>query len=244
MYNKNCNKVTEYKNVTLKYLKGGYTMAVQNNKTSLDLTSIHLEKIAKSKRAKYNSLLQGVKYSDGNKATVSDSARALVIKYENETFVDTFNNIHSLEPMDVSSYPNVDRIIPNDEAVPNAVTIEHSTIKEMLTNLRQFKKLKIKNIAITFEESSEATQCYLESIQTDPFEVETDIKLYLGSIEKVEGYKVKLNTEFFLNMIQFVKDTKEQATFKFGAPLMPIVCEHTLEDRFSYQYILCPVRIY
>lgn len=219
-------------------------MAVQTKKTGLELTRKHLEKIAKAKRNKGREILQGVKYSEGTKATVTDSYRALVINYENETFEDSLINLRTLTHMDISTHPDVERLIPNDEAVPNALTIEHEKIKAMLTNLRQFKKLKIKNIAISFEESSDATQCYLESIQTDYEEVETDIKLHLGSIEKVKGYKVKLNTEYFLNIIQFVKDTKEQATFKFGTSLMPIVCESRLADKFSFQYILCPVRTY
>lgn len=227
-----------------KYLKGGNTVVEQIKKSSLELTRKHLEKIAKSKSLSAREILQGVKYSDGNIATVTDSHRALIINYEHETFTDSLINLRTSLPMDISVYPDVERVIPNGDVVPNIITIERTKIKEMLTQLRKIKKLKIKNIIINFEESADGTKCYLESIQTKPYEATTDIKLYLGSIEKIKEYKVTVNTDYFLNLIQFVKDTKEQATFKFGTSMMPFVCEGTLDDRFSYKYCICPVRIY
>ena len=54
--------------------------------------------------------MKGVKYLDGNKATVTDSHRALIIQYDNETFEDSLTNIKTLESMEIDRYPDVDRI--------------------------------------------------------------------------------------------------------------------------------------
>lgn len=220
-------------------------MTVQNKKTDLELTRKHLEKIAKSKSTKYRDCLQGVKYSGGNKATVTDSHRALVIKYENETFEDSLINLRTLIHMDISNYPDVERVIPQDKDVPNTLTLEQHTIKKMLTDLRRMKKMK--NIAIKLEEDEEdsnLTKCYLESRRTYADEPIINIKLYLGSIPKVKSDEIVLQNEYLLNVVQFAKDTKESAVLKFGAKFMPVVFENTLTDRLSYQYILCPVRVY
>ncbi|WP_436962395.1 hypothetical protein [Staphylococcus shinii] len=219
-------------------------MTVKNIKTSLALTKKHLEKIAKSKRTKHRDILQVIKYSEGNKATVTDSCRALFIKYKHENFGDSFDNIHSLRPMDVTKYPDVDRVVPNDAAVPNKLKIEHSKIKEMLTTLREWKKLKIENMMISFEKGSDSTQCYLESKKSYIEENESTIKLYLGSFEETNNNNITFNTEYFLNIIQFVKDTKEDTVLKFGSHFNPIVFENELADKFDYQYILCPIRVY
>ena len=219
-------------------------MAVQTKKSDFEVTKKHLVKIAKSKGIRGRDILQGVKYSDGNKATVTDSHRALIIQYDKETFEDSLTNIKTLESMEIDRYPDVDRMLPQDTAVPNVVTLEPSKIKEMWTTLREFKSLKIKQSVIRFEEDAEATHCYLESKQDNPDDIKTDTNLYLGSMEKEKGYKITVDTEYLLNIAQFVKETKAEAVFKFGSSIMPFVCENTIEDKFSYQYVLCPVRVY
>lgn len=213
-------------------------------KTGVEITKKHLIKIAKSKSFVTREYLSGVKYSNGNKAEATDSYRALLIKFENDSLEDELINVFTNEHMELSKYPNLEQIMPPKEKVPYRLDIPQHKVKEMVSVLKCLKQLKLENVAVKMDKNSKYTDCYLvPNIQDKDF-YSIEFKLYIGRIESVECSDVVMNTSFLLDIITFVKDTKECTYMNLGKPYMPVVFNGEMKEHFTYQYTVCPIRVY
>lgn len=213
-------------------------------KTGLEITEKHMLKLAKQKNILGREILQGIKYSDENKAVVTDSHRLIIVNYEDETFEDTLTNVRTNLPMDLAMYPDVNKVVPTDKEVPYKLKLDVQTIKAMESILKCLKQIKIDQVIIETVKCDTHTKCYLKANPNQEVLNDINIRLEIGMVEDTDCHDITLNTKYFLDVVQFVKDTKEDTTLSFGNTIKPIVLKAEKENRFNYQYILCPVRVY
>ena len=209
-------------------------------KTGLEITKKHMLKLAKQKFETLPEIMQGIKYSDSNKATVLDSFRLIVVNFENETFQDELINVNNNQSMDVAAYPYIESEIPNESKVPYRLQLNHDTVKEMESVLKCIRQLKIDHVVIKMEPYNNNTKCFLEAKPNYDYALDLNINLEIGLTMMTGCKDIVVNTELLLDAIQFVKDTKADTIMNFNKAHTTLLFNGEMPNKFTYDYVVSP----
>lgn len=203
----------------------------------------HLKKITHTKEPslKVSPVLKGVYHKD-NSVRATDKHRIIYAEINNAEFDEAVIDTKTNETI-TDRFPNTDNLFVSEGDIDLFVYSE--VIAEMKTILNCIKSLKYKRVNIV----KEADNWYLEPRRNDNEEIakhdRTAIRYTIAKDTTSQEQTRVFSTEYLLNIIDFIKDTKEDTRITMQEnQLMPIQFSNIAYNDFKYKYVVMPIRIY
>jgi len=201
----------------------------------------HLKKITNSKSVLATPVLKGVYHKDNN-VRATDKHRILYVEMNDVEFDEAVLDIKTNEVI-TDEFPNTDKLFLNEGDIE--IPIANEIIVALKSILNCIKGLKYERVNIV----KEADCWYIEPKNNEDWVTSNSdnvcIRYNIATDTTSQEQTRVFNTEYLLNIIDFIKDTKQDTYLTMQAnQLMPIQFSNTEQADFKYKYVVMPVRIY
>lgn len=193
----------------------------------------HLKTITGNKKENWGrEVLKGV-YHNQDSVVATDGKRLLKADVRGGNFEETVIDLATNEKIDLP-YPNVDRLLIQEQDVEYSFTIEADKVLELKKILTTIKSLGIKSVDLY----NENNQWYIRTRKNDDEEASDILITYMVGTGVADDKVWILQTQFLLNAIEFIRTTRESTLVKLSdSTLKPISL-----DGYNYSYLICPMR--